>query len=221
MDVTSQGYRWAHTVPVASSYALGRAIRSQRRKLGWTQERLAAEAGVAWRLISQLETRDRVAVQLGDVLRLIEALNLELELRPVGSEFTPRPPTRLSELNLTSRSMQALDAAGIDLIADLIPASEMLALPAFESGEELYEISCALNRHGLSLKPGGKVPEDRDRDIFRLRVTAGLTLDELGALFGVNRERIRQVLRFYFGLSGIPPTAAVRSRRGRRPSSVA
>jgi transcriptional regulator with XRE-family HTH domain len=220
MNKEPQGYRWAHTVSVSSPGALGSAISARRRKLGWTLERLAGDAGVARRLISGLETRGSDEAQIGDVLRLVHALNLELELRPVGSEFTPRPPTRLSELNLTPRSMEALGAAGIDLIADLEPAKEMLALPAFESGEELYEISCALNRHGLSLRRGGKVPGDRDREIFRLRVTAGLTLPELGAQFGILPERIRQVLNVYFGLTGTPPTAARRSRRGRRGSSA-
>lgn len=220
MNRESQGYRWAATVPVPSSGALGSAVSSRRRKLGWTQERLAGEARVDRRQISRLETRGGDEVQVGDVLRLLHALNLELELRPLGSEFTPRPPTRLSELNLTPRSMEALGAAGIDLVADFKPANAMLALPAFESGEELYEISCALNRHGLSLRHGGRIPGDRDREIFRLRVTAGLTLGELGAQFGVHRERIRQVLNVYFGLSGSPPTAAGRSRRGRSRGSV-
>ncbi|MGC2372395.1 MAG: sigma factor-like helix-turn-helix DNA-binding protein [Solirubrobacteraceae bacterium] len=81
---------------------------------------------------------------------------------------------------------------------------------------ELYEIVCQLNKHGLSLPPvpGGmmKVPGERNREVLRLRIIEGLTLAEIGLMVDVSSERVRQLLRFHFGLTGKPPAVKARLR---------
>ena len=127
------------------------------------------------------------------MLLIGNALGLDIELRPRGSKFTSRPPTKVNELALSRDALAALSAAGIGAVNQLGTASELVQRPEFSGGVELFEIVCALNRYDLSLKHG-RVPGDRNREIFRLRVVEGLTLSELGERFGLNRERVRQIL---------------------------
>jgi HTH-type transcriptional regulator/antitoxin HipB len=58
---------------------LGNYIRERRRKLGWSQEQLAAKIGVRQRTVSDLETS--AAARLDTVLRALAALDLELVVR--------------------------------------------------------------------------------------------------------------------------------------------
>jgi hypothetical protein len=49
--------------------------------------------------------------------------------------------------------------------------------------------------------------------MFRLRVVEGLTLPAIAErVGGVHSERVRQILNFYFGLTGTPPAAKERKR---------
>ena len=41
------------------------------------------------------------------------------------------------------------------------------------------------------------MPGEREREMYRLRVSEGLTLRELGQRFGVGPERVRQLLNRY------------------------
>jgi transcriptional regulator with XRE-family HTH domain len=223
-----RNYEWADTIQVSSVDALGRAIHDRRHALGITQKQLGAATGVEAEKISRLEMRalepgdDEEDLEFGVAIRLVEALELDLELRPRGSQFTPRPPTKLNELGLNPRTMSALKDAGIESIDQLGSPTVMLALPQFSDGTALHEVVCALSRYGLSLQRR-HAPGNREREIFRRRVIDGLTLRELAAEFGVHTERIRQLLNAYFGLTGTPPAATKRQQRrkdtapGRRP----
>jgi transcriptional regulator with XRE-family HTH domain len=93
--------RWAETIPVASVKALGKAISRRRRTLHLSQRKLGAKVGVPPSAISRLELEGDDSKPFGVVVRLITALGMDLELRPHGSKYTPRPPTRLSELSLS------------------------------------------------------------------------------------------------------------------------
>jgi len=110
-----------------------------------------------------------------------------------------------SELGLSPAALACLDAAGIHF-----------------GSVELYEIVCQLNQHNRSLPPihGGRdrVPNVRNREMLRLRLIEGLTLAEIGIRTGVSPERVRQLLRVYFGLSGTRPN--VRTQRPNRVSPV-
>lgn len=55
-------------------------------------------------------------------------------------------------------------------------------------------------------------PNERRRDMLRLRIIDGLTLAEVGQHTGVSTERVRQLLRLHFGLKGTPPAARARRR---------
>ncbi len=167
--------------------------------------------------ISRLELEGDESVPLGLVLRVIEALELDLELRPRGSKFTRRPPTKLSELGLSPNTMSALTTEGLEDLGQLGSATSMLSRTRFHSGVELYEIVCALNRYALSLPTSraSRVRGDRDREIFRLRIVDGLMLSEIAQLHNINVERVRQVLTCH-GLDGPPPAASLRRKQRAR-----
>lgn len=57
----------------------GNNLRERRRKLGLTQEQLAAKAGVRQRTVSDVENVGNA--RLDTVLRILAALDLELVLR--------------------------------------------------------------------------------------------------------------------------------------------
>lgn len=57
----------------------GNEIRENRRKLGMTQEQLAARAGVRQRTISDIESAGKA--RLDTVMRILAALSLELVVR--------------------------------------------------------------------------------------------------------------------------------------------
>lgn len=59
---------------------LGNSIRERRRKLGLSQERLAAKVGVRQRTVSDIESAG--AGRLDTLLRALGALDLELVIRP-------------------------------------------------------------------------------------------------------------------------------------------
>lgn len=62
---------------------------------------------------------------------------------------------------------------------------------------------------------GQRVPGNREREIFRLRVVEGLTLAEIaGQVGGMGSERVRQLLNLYFHLKGTPPAVRLRARTG-------
>jgi transcriptional regulator with XRE-family HTH domain len=204
---------WAPTIPIPSVEALGKAISSRRRAFRLSQKRLGEMIGVEPSAISRIESEGNEDLPFGVVTRLVETLELELELRPRGSKFVPRPPTKLSELNLSPKTMFALRKEGLEEINELAPATAFLARPELGDGTALYEIVCALNRYGLSL-PGSRtsrVASARDLEIFRLRIVEGLLLQELADRNGLHIERVRQILRL-FGVFGAPPAASRRRK---------
>jgi transcriptional regulator with XRE-family HTH domain len=219
---SDRSHMWAEATPITSAQALGWVIGRRRRSLGLSQRKLGAQAVVAPAVISRLELTGDESTPLGVVLRLVDALELDPQLRPRGSPFTPTPPTKLTELGLSPLTMMAVTKEKLESIEQLDPASLMLARPEFRSGSELYEIICALTRHGLT-PPGGRgVPSRRDHEVLRRRIIDGLTLEELAREHDLHTERIRQLLGL-FGVSGIPPAASLRRMRkkGRTSSSQA
>jgi transcriptional regulator with XRE-family HTH domain len=208
---------WGETIPIPSVEALGKAIYKCRNRHHVSQRNLSVKTGVAPSAISRLELEGDESIPLGLVLRVIEALELDLELRPRGSKFTPRPPTKLHELGLSPNTMSALRKERLEDLAQLSSAASMLSRTRLHSGIELYEIVCALNRYGLSLPMSRphQVPGDRDREIFRLRIVDGLMLSEIAQLHDVNVERVRQILTC-FGLAGAPPAASRRRKEKAR-----
>jgi DNA-directed RNA polymerase sigma subunit (sigma70/sigma32) len=47
-----------------------------------------------------------------------------------------------------------------------------------------------------------RVPGQREREMLRLRLVEKLILGEVGEQTGVRKERVRQLLRLRFGLTG-------------------
>ncbi|MBC7461606.1 MAG: helix-turn-helix transcriptional regulator [Thermoleophilia bacterium] len=68
---------------IATPADLGRAIRTQRRALGFTQEQLAAAAGVNPRFVVELEG-GKTTAQLGKALQVARAVGLLVQARAVS-----------------------------------------------------------------------------------------------------------------------------------------
>ncbi|MGA2163165.1 MAG: sigma factor-like helix-turn-helix DNA-binding protein [Solirubrobacteraceae bacterium] len=51
---------------------------------------------------------------------------------------------------------------------------------------------------------------EREREMHRLRTVEGWSLGEIAKRFDITRERVRQILRMYVGVSGTPPAAKAR-----------
>ena len=73
-------------------FAIGRAIREERKKRRMTQREIAAAAGIARATLSQIENGSIREIGIRKVLRVLDCLDLELATRPRGA-----PPT-LEEL---------------------------------------------------------------------------------------------------------------------------
>ena len=69
---------------IRSPQQLGRALRAARKQLGLTQPQLALAAGVGVRFIVDLEA-GKPTLRLQNVLRVIDALGGEIELRDLPS----------------------------------------------------------------------------------------------------------------------------------------
>jgi hypothetical protein len=115
----------------------------------------------------------------------------------------------INELGLSPATQACLRNAGIRTMYELLWHSEVGA-------EALYEIICKLNQHELMLPPAPKrttrLPDERNREVFRLRAVEGLSLTDTGKQLGISQERVRQVLNFYFGVKGTPPAAKARRK---------
>lgn len=118
---------------------------------------------------------------------------------------------RVNELALSQAVLPSLAKAGIHEVEQLAEHNlgELLRRPELASGVELHELICELHRHGLTpfAGHGGHIQTNREREMFRLRAVKGLTLKQIGERFDVTTERVRQLLRLHFRLSGTPPAA--------------
>lgn len=209
----------AHPLTIDSADSLGIAVYLRRRSLKLTQQRVAERASLERGKISQLERGYGSVAPFGSVLLIVNALGMDIELRPRDWTPTGADPldltTSVADIGLSPAALACLRAAGIGEVGQIGGASELIRRPEFRSGSELCEIVCALNRHGLSLPADGRrrVPGNREREIFRLRVVEGLTLPEIAMqVGGIQGERVRQLLNFHFRLTGTPPAAKDRKR---------
>lgn len=204
----------ARPLSIDSAEALGIALYLQRRKLKLSQRRIADLAELERIVVSQLERGYGGTAHFRVVLRIVNALGMDIELRPrnwspAGADLLD-PTTSVTGIGLSPDALACLRAVGISEVGQIGGASELMMRSEFSNGTELYEIVCALNRHGLSLPANRhqRVPGDREREMFRLRVVEGLTLPAIAErVGGVRSERVRQILNFYFGLTGTPPAA--------------
>lgn len=68
---------------ITSTFEFGAAIRSQRKKLGYTQAQLSEYTGFSTSFISNLENGKETA-ELGKSLFLLQLLGLDLEINNRG-----------------------------------------------------------------------------------------------------------------------------------------
>jgi hypothetical protein len=125
---------------------------------------------------------------------------------------------RLHELGLSPATLTCLRNAGIHTTYCLLTHSwRELIWHSSIGAEEVYEVLCRLTEHGMILPPTPKaishMPNERNLEVFRLRVVEGLYLTEIGDRVGIGVERVRQILAGYFGLRGSPPAVKTRHMR--------
>lgn len=78
---------------VTSVHQVQSLIGGRRRSLGWTQQQVADLAGVSRKWVSEFERGATVSVELPLLLRVLDALELSLEIVPVATSVTE--PERL------------------------------------------------------------------------------------------------------------------------------
>jgi transcriptional regulator with XRE-family HTH domain len=208
----------AQPTTVESAETVGIAIHIQRKNLKLTQLEVAEAAGVERAVVGRLELARDDTAQFRVVLSVVNALDMDLELRSrhwtPGGPYPVDPTTSVVELGLSLDTLDCLQAADIHEVGQLGSADDLIKLPEFSKGTELYEIVRVLNRRGLSLPTRRQrhLAKDRELEIFRLRVVEGLTLAEVGEQVGVQSERVRQILAASFGLKGRPPATKEHKR---------
>ncbi len=125
---------------------------------------------------------------------------------------------RLSEMGLEPTTLACLHRGGINTTYRLLEHTYRELIWHSEiTPEALYDILRALRRHGMTLKPAPKGIErpvnERNLEVFRLRVVEGCLLKETGEQVGIGVERVRQILAGCFGLRGAPPAVKARPHR--------
>ncbi len=131
---------------------------------------------------------------------------------------------RLSEMGLEPATLACLHRGGINTTYWLLDHTYRELIWHSEiTPEALYDILRALRRHGMTLKPTTKGIErsvnERNLEVFRLRVVEGRRLKATGEQVGIGVERVRQILATYFGLRGAPPAVKTRPHRIEHRSS--
>jgi hypothetical protein len=123
---------------------------------------------------------------------------------------------RVTDLQLSVLARVCLLKADIETVEQLVKhsADDLLYRLDFDP-YELYEIVCRLNERGFNLRSyRRRLPNDRSREMLRLRIIKGWTIGEIGERAGVSRSRVDQILSAEFGLHGTPP--AVKTRQFRK-----
>jgi DNA-binding XRE family transcriptional regulator len=127
---------------------------------------------------------------------------------------------RLSEMGLEPTTLACLHRGGINTTYRLLEHTYRELIWHSEiTPEALYDILRALRRHGMTLKPNTNGIErpvnERNLEVFRLRVVEGCKLREVAERNRIGVERVRQILSVSFGLRGAPPAAKTKPRRSR------
>jgi DNA-binding XRE family transcriptional regulator len=130
---------------------------------------------------------------------------------------------RLCEMGLEPATLACLRRGGINTTYRLLEHTcRELIWHSEITPEALYDILRALRRHGMRLKPHTKGSErsvnERNLEVFRLRVVEGRKLKATGEQVGIGVERVRQILATYFGLRGSPPAVKARPHRSENQS---
>ena len=77
--------------PIRDARGLSQAIRQRRRELGWTQDQLAARAGLVAKHVSRIETGTHEP-KASTIFAVLAALGLELTLEDAHPTSGPRSP---------------------------------------------------------------------------------------------------------------------------------
>jgi transcriptional regulator with XRE-family HTH domain len=88
---------------------------------------IADVTGIEPRTVSQIERGKAGTLELRVILLVVNALAMDVELRGRDEEFLPVAPSRVSELGLSPAALAALDAAGIQEVAQLPSARSLHA----------------------------------------------------------------------------------------------
>lgn len=156
------------------------AMKSARERLGLSQRRLAELAGCSLSYVGALEKFDYSFSQVGVHAENVAAV-LMLDVEQVMcvehlGEAMPNTFTRVADMQLSALSMD----------------SEPFLI---DSPTEAPDLRSQLNRLGEAIK----TLTERERDIIKMRFGMGngdsftYTYDEIGRIFHITRERVRQI----------------------------
>lgn len=127
---------------------IGRIIREQRIKKGFSQTGLAKKVGVTWEMISRYERGKSSALQ--KILVIAEALDLEVS-RFFGAP-SPFPSFNYASSEyVTSRFVPILD------VMPATPAELVTVLACTETGSRIYDDGVRLEKFGVRLGADSKL----------------------------------------------------------------
>lgn len=102
---------WRHAVKVTTVHQIQALLRGRRTALNRTQGVVARDAGVSRKWVSDFERGVSISVELPQLLRVVAALDLSLDLTPVvaGAASTSQAVSQDVDLDgLLERHKQAL-----------------------------------------------------------------------------------------------------------------
>lgn len=98
-----------------------------------------------------------------------------------------------------------------ELIAECAARGLTRAETATELGLSIHTVGQYGRECGIQFRHAGKVLHDTRSEAMAGMYKAGKTLEEIGAIYGITRERVRQLLKKYHGIVGKDGGAAART----------
>jgi Sigma-70, region 4 len=124
---------------------------------------------------------------------------------------------RITELDLSLPALVCCQRLGLTAVDQLLTYTASELVGNGFGPHELYDVLCRLNDHGRvlptspqSLRTTQRQSGERNRIILRLRVLDGMTFGEIAERVDIGPERVRQILRWHFGVIGTMPTFRAR-----------
>lgn len=148
----------------------GRLLSAIRRKFG-TMSEMCRQTNISINRVSSLVTMRSVPLKKNGE-PTSAALNIAAAL---GMDFEDLWPKHMEKMKRKKASFE------IEMSAE-----EVQSIPQYMNGESLIDYREAITAIQERLSP-------RERDVIRWRFEENLTLDDIGRMLGVGRERIRQI----------------------------
>lgn len=128
---------------------------------------------------------------------------------------TVRTYTRRLNLDIKSKSADVLAN-----IRSCVERGLTRAETAAELGLSIHTIGIYGREYAIPFRHASATTSDPRSEIMASMYTAGKTLEEIGVLYKITRERVRQILKKYHGIVGKDGGIAARAEANRRKAEV-